>query len=107
MIDSAIQWALGFDLTGQMGLLMYWLPMLLCAFGYIARTFKRYRQCCELRDADKYFQSDTLGTLIGRAIVTVLPIVNLLAAIFDLGPKIFGNFFEAIGKVFNQPLVSK
>jgi len=107
MIDTAMNWALGFDLTGQMGLLLYWIPMVLCAYGYTARTFKRYRDCREKRDAGAYFKSDTLGTLIGRTIVTICPIANLFAAIFDLGPRLFGSFFRVIGEVFDQPLVRK
>ena len=107
MIDAALKWALGFDLTGQMGLLLFWLPMVICGYGYTVRTFVRYRDCCEARDAGKYFNSDTVGTLIARAIVTFFPVMNLMAAIFDLGPNLFGSFFSAIGRMFDKPLVSK
>lgn len=107
MIDSILNWFLSFDFTGQMGLLLYWAPMLLCAYGYTARTSQRYHQCCEKRDKNEYFQSDTVGTLIGRAIVTFMPVTNLFAAIFDLGPRIFGSFFLMIGRAFDKPLVSK
>lgn len=105
VIHSLMAWLIGFDLTGQMGLLLYWLPLGLCAYGYTARTFKRYRECCELRDAGKYFKSDTVGTLIGRAFVTLCPVMNLLAGVFDLGPRLFGSFFAFIGRAFDKPLV--
>lgn len=107
MIDWLMNWFLAFDFTGRMGVLLFWAPMALCAYGYTARTFAHYRLCCEARDSDKYFQSDTVGTLIGRTIVTFIPVVNLLAAVFDLGPMIFGSFFAMIGRVFDRPLVSK
>lgn len=32
---------------------------------------------------------------------------NLLAACFDLAPKMLGRFFEWIGRVFDQPLVPR
>jgi hypothetical protein len=107
MIDVAMNWLMGFDLTSRMGILLYWLPLALCAYGFTERTFTHYRKCCERRDKGEFFESDTVGTLIGRAIVTVLPVTNLLQAVFDLAPRIFGRFFKMLGQVFNTPLVAK
>ena len=107
MIEWISNWFLMFNFTGRMGVMLFWVPMTLCAYGYITRTFQNYRKCCEARDSDKYFQSDTIGTIIGRTIVTVMPILNLLAAIFDLGPMIFSKFFIMIGQAFDIPLVRK
>ncbi len=45
-----------------------------------------------------YRPTDTVGTLIGRAFVSFLPVANLWAAMFDLAPDVFE-------RVFNQPLV--
>lgn len=95
--------------------LLYWLPLVLCAIGYFLRTWHNYqkdirdRAECENKD-DKtkctyYSPTDTIGSLIGRAIVTILPIGNLFAAVFDVAPGLFGKFFDWIGEVFNQPLV--
>ncbi|MCU9931067.1 hypothetical protein OFL77_27425, partial [Escherichia coli] len=53
----------------------------------------------------QYYPTDTIGDIIGRAIVSILPIANLWAASFDLAPKIFSRFFDAIAKAFSQPLV--
>lgn len=105
MYDTILNWLATFDFTGRMGLLLYWLPVLICAQGYITRTIMRYRACLVARDAGKYFHSDTIGTLIGRAIATFCPVFNLLAAGCDLGPKLLGGFFAKIGKMFDRPLV--
>lgn len=87
---------------------LYYLPLGLCLYGYSIRTWKNYQKDTEARDSDKYYlPTDTIGSLIGRAIVTIIPVGNLLAATFDIGPKIFANFFEWIGRVFDQPLVPK
>lgn len=87
--------------------LLYWLPLGFCAAGYIARTARNFATDRRQRTTPGvyYRPTDTLGSLIGRAVVSLLPIGNLLAAIFDLGPEVFGRFFEFIGRVFNQPLV--
>lgn len=105
MIDAVMAWLANFDFTGRMGLMLYWLPVVVCAQGYLMRTVKRYRECVAARAAGKHFHSDTIGTLLGRLIATFCPVLNLLAAICDLGPKLLAGFFQRIGKMFDQPLV--
>lgn len=105
MFDTIMTWIANFDFTGRMGLLLYWLPVLVCAMGYLVRTVKRYRECVAARAAGKHFYSDTVGTLIGRVTATFCPVLNLLAATCDLGPKLLSGFFQRIGKMFDQPLV--
>jgi hypothetical protein len=100
-----------FWFTGWVGLFLYWLPLAMCAVGYTVRTWRNYQKDVKSRDEQEaagkvwYVPTDTIGTLIGRAIAAVLPAVNLCAAAFDVGPKLFGDFFEWIGKVFDIPLV--
>lgn len=114
MIDTI----LSFDFTSKMGLLLYWLPLTFCVFGYIVRTWINYqgdivaRAQAELNkssgEGSIYYQpKDTIGVLIGRGIVSVIPISNLFAAVFDVAPSIFGKFFHWIGVVFDQPLVPR
>lgn len=105
MFDTIQIWLQSFDFTGRMGLMLYWLPVVICAQGYIHRTVTRYHECIAARNAGKYFHSDTIGTLIGRVIATFCPILNLLVTICDLGPRLLGGFFTRIGKAFDRPLV--
>lgn len=102
MIDWVMrQWANVWIALG-----LYWLPLAICCVGYVIRTWRNYRKDRKARDADKYYSpTDTVGTLIGRGIVSVVPIANLCAAAFDLAPEMLGRFIERIGKIFNQPLV--
>lgn len=99
------------------GLLLYWLPLLLCVAGYTHRTFINYQKDIKKRaevenilEENKeihayYSPTDTVGTIIGRILVCIVPCVNLWAAVFDIGPKFFSDFFCWIGKVFDIPLV--
>lgn len=88
--------------------LFYGLPGVLCIYGYTIRTWKNYQKDTEARESDKYYMpTDTIGTLLGRGLVSIVPVANLLAATFDIGPKLFANFFKWIGRVFDQPLVPK
>ena len=87
---------------------LYWLPLGICCVGYIIRTWRNVRKDLKSRDAGgAYYPTDTVGTLIGRGIVSVIPIANLCAAAFDLAPEMLGRFIERLGKIFDQPLVPK
>lgn len=118
MIDWAMrQWANPF-----IAIVLYWLPLVLCFVGYFIRTFKNYRKDLKARATaeverrkphgeyvpERYYDpTDTVGSLIGRGLVIVMPIANLFACVFDLGPMMFRGFFKWIGRVFDQPLVPK
>lgn len=110
MIQSAYDFLRGFEFTSLMGVLLYWLPASLCAYGYTARTWVNYQKDVKQRDetgkaGGMYWPTDTIGTLIGRGVATVMPVVNIWAASFDVAPKMFSALFEWFGRVFDQPLV--
>lgn len=103
-----LSYLLAQPLNGWLAVSLYWSPLLLCIFGYTLRTVRNYR--LDLTDRDSggcYIPRDRVGTLIGRAFVSLLPIANLWAAAFDLAPKLFSGFFSFLGRVFDQPLVPK
>jgi hypothetical protein len=86
--------------------LLYWVPLTFCVVGYTWRTWTNFRKDRKARENDKnYYPTDTVGSLVGRALVSVLPLANMWAALFDLSPEVFGRLFTWIGKVFDQPLV--
>lgn len=104
MIDAI----LSFRFNNLLGVLLYWLPLAFCIMGYTMRTAKNYmhdRQSRDNPDSHYYSPTDTIGSLIGRAVVTVVPIGNIWAAMFDLSPEIFRSLFQWLDKVFNRPLV--
>lgn len=106
-MNTLIDWVLGLWANKWIAFAFYWLPLAFCAFGYVLRTARNVRRDREARRAPSlaYFPSDTIGTLIGRGLVSIIPIANFCAACFDLAPWLFGRFFRWIGKVFSQPLV--
>jgi hypothetical protein len=102
-----IDYALNFQFNSTLGLLLYWLPLTFCAFGYLLRTHRNYCKDKLARETPGayYSPTDRLGTLIGRGMVSVIPIGNLLAAVFDLAPEVFARLFERLEKLFDIPLV--
>lgn len=91
--------------------LLYWLPMALCAYGYTARTSRQIAKDRASRakaasdERGFYLPSITVGSLVGYAALTVAPIANLFAAIFDVAPDVFHGFIRLCDRVFNVPLV--
>jgi hypothetical protein len=101
------------ELTTLWGIALYWAPLIMCSVGYLLRAISDVHKDVVARSAPinefglSYEPSITVGTLIGRGLVSIIPVANLLAAIFDVAPEVFGNFFKTLGKIFNQPLVAK
>lgn len=102
-----IDWILTFKFNSLLGVVLYWAPLTMCVYGYTVRTFLNYRKDITRREEDRYHPTDTVGDIVGRAIITIIPIGNLWAAAFNVAPEVFGRFFNWLGKVFDQPLVPK
>lgn len=102
-----IDYVLGLWANKWIALGLYWLPLAFCAYGYLVRTAHNFAKDRRTRvtPGAYYSPTDTLGTLIGRGFVTIIPLANVCAAVFDLAPEVFGRFFDWISRVFNVPLV--
>jgi hypothetical protein len=101
-----INYVLGLWANKWLAFVLYYIPMVLCAWGYFWRTYRNVQKDKKARETPSgYVPTDTIGSLIGRAILIILPVGNLLAGIFDVGPEVFGAFFNWLGEVFSQPLV--
>src|ERR1041385_6372219 len=101
-------WVLHYWANVWIAIGLYWLPLAICCVGCIARTWQNFRKDRQARDSEKYYHpTDTVGTLIGRGIVSVIPVANLCAAAFDLAPEMLSGFIARIAKIFDQPLVPK
>lgn len=86
---------------------LYCAPAVLCLYGYTVQTWKDYRSDRERSTKANYTPTLTVGTIIGRAFLCVIPVANWIAAIFDVAPDVFSAFFRMIGRVFDQPIVRK
>ncbi|KAA0888707.1 hypothetical protein [Oryzomonas rubra] len=107
-----IYYITNFKFNSFIGILLFWVPLAFCAVGYTIRTAKDYMEDKTDRakaesEGTSYSPTVTVGTLIGRGIVSVVPIANIWAALFDVAPELFSKTFLVIGKLFNIPLVPK
>lgn len=102
-----IDWVLNLWANKWIAFGLYWLPLAFCAFGYTLRTGRNFQKdrAKRVELGGVYYPTDTIGTLIGRGLLTVIPLANVCAAVFDLAPEVFRKFFEWLERVFSQPLV--
>lgn len=67
----------------------------------------RFKRSCynSEQHTTHYSPTDKIGTLIGRALVSIVPVANLWAGTFDVAPRLFHRLIERIEKIFDTPLV--
>jgi hypothetical protein len=112
--NIVIDWVLNFRFNSLIGILMYWMPATFCVVFYTLRSANEFQHDFKARDKvekgtqrESYYPTITIGSLIGRGIASLIPVVNIWCALFDLAPQVFSHFFKWIGRVFDQPLVPK
>ena len=99
-------WIMAFKFNSLLALFVYWLPLGLCAYGYTVRTWKNYQADVKARSDKGYYRpTDKLGDLIGRGVISIIPVGNVMAACFDVAPEVFGDWFRLLGEIFDQPIV--
>lgn len=105
-----VGWIVNFNFLSLAGVLWYWVPLAICLLGYALRTWRNYRidvdnrQSCPSRFR-VYTPTDTVGNLLGRVIKSVVPILNILAVITDVGPELGRRYFKWLHRVLTQPVV--
>lgn len=95
------------SLTTFAGVLLYWVPMVVCVIGYSFKLNDVLKE--EFAKRDKalagegyYTPSLTVGKLLFYGFLCIIPVVNLWLAVVEFLPKYIGRFF----KIFDIPLVS-
>lgn len=95
--------------TGMFGLLLYWLPVLICLIGYTFRTFNNVSEVrTKVAQGRPVYDHDipTVGWVFARIFYSFCPVVNLIVTVFDLGSRFVHEVASALRRMFNIPLVS-
>lgn len=92
---------------------LYWLPLIGAATIYFFRTVIEIRRDLankrEVFDTTSerthYYPTVTVGTIVGRILLTVIPVVNLVVFVFDCAPALTKRFFSTISEILDMPIV--
>lgn len=94
--------------------LLYWLPAILCSAGYLARGLPKLKAEIECRrkadenhKPDCYYPTLTVGDVVVRVVVIAIPVVNILALVFDVGSEMLARAFSWVEDTLDAPLVPK
>jgi uncharacterized membrane protein len=87
----------------------YVVPAVLCLIGYFFRTIKKVKedQLRQLEHGDWYLPEETIGTVLGRIIISLIPGLNIVALLVDLFQETFEKIIPAIKRFVSIPLVKK
>jgi uncharacterized membrane protein YkvI len=105
MIDTF----LNFKFDSLLALVLYWVPLIFCAVYYTVCIGKDYLFDKRNRELHKnaYFPTLTIGVIVSRVLASIVPLVNLIAAVFDISPVVFKKFYHLLGDIFDQPIVPR
>lgn len=103
---------LAFNLTNLLGLYLYWFPVGICLVGYTVRTVLLVKEDLKKRreaalPGGCYIPGVTVGSILGMVLISWIPLVNLLAAAFDLTPKFVPKLCDWFRDLLDIPLVPR
>jgi len=103
--------------TGIMGIILYWVPLITCLLVYFCRGVKIYFRLRNERvgkfEKNEYgikkswFHPDdlTVGHVIGFFLISICPVVNLIAFMIEAAWDVIRAIYSRCEKFFTQPLV--
>ena len=81
------------------GIILYWIPFVVCFISFSKLTFDNYRNDLENREKLQcYYPTDTIVILILRIFATVCPIVNICFCVFEFCPDILIRSIKFVNK---------
>lgn len=96
-----IDFITSFEFTSFLALLVYWTPLAICLAVYLLRTVHLYHNDLEKCQQKYYAPELTVGLIIWMIFLSVTPLVNVFALVFDCA----GSVFRLIIDAFEIPLV--
>jgi hypothetical protein len=114
-IDTLHQYFLSaVDFTHTHQFYFYWLPAILCIFGYLRQIQEEYHKDVASRDEYEkcdnknkaYYPTLTVGKIVGRVVVSIIPLVNIWKGVYFLF-RIGKDIIDIFDTWLNIPLVKK
>lgn len=101
-----------FSPNNLLALYLYWFPLGICLVGYTVRLVCLVKKdLANRREAavpgNHYFPSVTVGSILGMVLLSFVPLVNLMAAVFDLTPWMLPKVCDWFRDLLDIPLVPR
>lgn len=96
-----IDFVTSFEFTSFLALLVYWTPLAICTAVYFFRAIRLYRTDLEKCQKEYYSPELTIGLIFWMLFLSVTPLINIFALVFDCAASVFRLIIDA----FDIPLV--
>lgn len=104
MTEYIPNFILQFQFNSLLGILLYWVPLVLVAVDAIRTSYKDIRLDLDNRNRD--YGRYTIGDILIHVFQTVTPVVNLLKAVFVAAPNLLSGTFKTLCKILDTPVIS-
>jgi len=105
MFQAIWDFVIGFKFQSPEAFWLYWVPVAACLFGFILDFFKDYQRDVVASTASYYTAHLTWGSILGRTLVSFIPVINIGLFVFWHFWRIAKNFIELFNDWLNIPLV--
>ena len=105
MIDWLVNIVTNVSFNSTMAICLYWVPMIICLVGYLFDFVKDYQTDAKNYQESYYDPKLTIGSILGRLIVSVMPVLNLGMALFKHMGNIIKKILLVCEKALNIPII--
>lgn len=103
-----------FSPNNLLALYLYWFPLAICLVGYpirlvylVKKDLELRREAASVEPGGYYHPTVTVGSILGMVLLSLVPLVNLMAATFDLTPKMLPKVCDWFRELLDIPLVPR
>jgi len=105
MLETIWNFLIGFQFSSPVALWLYWIPLAICLVGYIWDFVKDYQRDLGEYQKSYYDAHLTLGSILGRLLVSFIPLINIGIVMFYHGWMLVKRIFDSLSLLLNQPIV--
>jgi hypothetical protein len=103
MTEYIPKFILDFEFNSLLGILMYWVPLVITAIDAIKQSYTDIRS--DINERTRNYSRYTVGDIVLYTMQTVTPVVNLLKAVFVSAPNLLRGTFDALFAILDTPII--
>lgn len=105
MIDQLINLVTNVHLNSTLGICLYWIPVVVCLIGYCIDFRNFYKSDLENYQKSYYDPKLTIGAILGRLVLSFVPVCNLFIAVTRHIWRIIYRILDHFDFVLNIPII--
>jgi phage-related protein len=103
MTEYIPKFILDFEFNSLLGILLYWVPLVITAIDAIKQSYTDIRR--DINERSRNYSRYTIGDIVFYIFQTVTPVVNLLKAVFVSAPNLLRDSFHRVFTILDTPVI--